>query len=208
MKSYKTEQETFWAGDFGSAYIARNHGEALLATNLAFFSKALRSMRGCDSCIEFGANVGMNLRALRLLYPTMSLSGIEINGDAVAELANVVGPANVLHGSILDVNPPQADLVLIKGVLIHMAPDALDEVYNKLVVTARRWVLVAEYYNPTPVSVPYRDHQDRLFKRDFVGEILDRYPQMNLIDYGFAYRRDPQFPQDDITWFLLEKCEV
>jgi spore coat polysaccharide biosynthesis protein SpsF len=25
------------------------------------------------------------------------------------------------------------------------------------------------------------------------------------VDYGFAYRRDPNFPQDDITWFLLEK---
>jgi spore coat polysaccharide biosynthesis protein SpsF len=26
-----------------------------------------------------------------------------------------------------------------------------------------------------------------------------------LVDYGFAYHRDPNFPQDDITWFLLEK---
>jgi spore coat polysaccharide biosynthesis protein SpsF len=26
-----------------------------------------------------------------------------------------------------------------------------------------------------------------------------------LVDYGFAYHRDPAFPQDDITWFLLEK---
>ena len=24
-------------------------------------------------------------------------------------------------------------------------------------------------------------------------------------DYGFAYKRDPKFPQDDITWFLMEK---
>jgi len=28
---------------------------------------------------------------------------------------------------------------------------------------------------------------------------------MRLIDYGFAYRHDPNFPQDDITWFLLER---
>ena len=26
-----------------------------------------------------------------------------------------------------------------------------------------------------------------------------------LVDYGFAYRHDPNFPQDDITWFLMEK---
>jgi spore coat polysaccharide biosynthesis protein SpsF len=28
---------------------------------------------------------------------------------------------------------------------------------------------------------------------------------MKLLDYGFAYRRDPDFPQDDINWFLLER---
>jgi len=31
---------------------------------------------------------------------------------------------------------------------------------------------------------------------------------MQLVDYGFAYRRDPNFPQDDITWFLMEKTEL
>ena len=34
---------------------------------------------------------------------------------------------------------------------------------------------------------------------------MDRHPSLSLIDYGFAYRRDPTFPQDDITWFLMEK---
>ena len=58
---------------------------------------------------------------------------------------------------------------------------------------------------PAPVAIPYRGHSDRLFKRDFAGEILDRHPQLQLVDYGFAYRRDPNFPQDDITWFLMEK---
>jgi spore coat polysaccharide biosynthesis protein SpsF len=66
-------------------------------------------------------------------------------------------------------------------------------------------ILMGEYYNPSPTAIPYRGHADRLFKRDFAGELLDRFPDLRLIDYGFAYRRDPAFPQDDITWFLLEK---
>ncbi len=61
--------------------------------------------------------------------------------------------------------------------------------------------MVAEYYNPTPVAISYRGHNDRLFKRDFAGELLDLYPQLQLVDYGFVYRRDPSFPQDDLTWF-------
>jgi spore coat polysaccharide biosynthesis protein SpsF len=103
------------------------------------------------------------------------------------------------------VNPPICDLVLIKGVLIHLNPEVLPEVYDKLVAAARRWLLVVEYYNPTPVAVAYRNHAERLFKRDFAGEIMDRHPEMQLVDYGFSYRRDPQFPQDDITWFLMER---
>jgi hypothetical protein len=64
--------------------------------------------------------------------------------------------------------------------------------------------MVCEYYNPVPVAVPYRGNTDRLFKRDFAGEMIDRYG-LRLIDYGFVYRRDGYFPQDDVTWFLMEK---
>ena len=83
--TYKTEQEAFWAGEFGNAYIDRNQGDALLASNLDFFSKALRATRGLQSCIEFGANIGMNLKAIQLLYPRIQASAIEINAEA-AEL--------------------------------------------------------------------------------------------------------------------------
>ena len=51
----------------------------------------------------------------------------------------------------------------------------------------------------------YRGHEGKLFKRDFAGELLDKYPDLKLIDYGFVYHRDTNFPQDDCTWFLLEK---
>jgi spore coat polysaccharide biosynthesis protein SpsF len=204
--NFKTEQENFWAGDFGSEYIQRNQGAALLASNLDFFAKALRASRGVKNCIEFGANIGMNLKALRLLYPDLDLHGIEINADAAYELAKIIPPTHLYGGSILDFNPAQLwDLVLIKGVLIHINPEVLPLVYDKLVASSGRYILVAEYYNPVPVAISYRGHTDRLFKRDFAGEIMDRHPVMKLVDYGFAYRRDPNFPQDDITWFLLEK---
>lgn len=205
--TFKTEQEAFWAGEFGTQYIHRNEGAALLASNLNFFSQALRRAGDVRSCVEFGANIGMNLRALKLLYPAMSQRGIEINDEAAQQLAKFVGAANVFHGSIFDypLGEP-ADLVLIKGVLIHINPSMLADTYAKLYGATGRWLLVCEYYNPAPVAIPYRGHTDRLFKRDFAGELLDRYADLKLRDYGFAYRRDPAFPQDDITWFLMEKA--
>ena len=204
--TFITEQEAFWAGNFGSEYIKRNKGDALLASNLSFFSKALRSACDIQTCIEFGANIGMNLKALKLLYPNQEQYGVEINTDAAKELALVIPPIQIYQESILNFNPQRTwDLTLIKGVLIHINPDELLNAYSKLVASCGKYLLIAEYYNPTPVSIVYRGYTNRLFKRDFVGEIIDRYSEMELIDYGFTYHRDPNFPQDDISWFLMRK---
>lgn len=104
--TFKTEQEAFWAGDFGTEYIQRNQGDAYLASNLNFFSKALRNARNVKTAIEFGANIGMNLKALKLLYPTMDLHAIEINAVAARELRRVIPVDNIYQSSILDWSPP------------------------------------------------------------------------------------------------------
>ena len=108
--------------------------------------------------------------------------------------------------SILDFKPDKAwDLVLSKGVLIHIDPDDLPKAYELMYNSSSRYLLICEYYNPTPINMEYRGHTGKLFKRDFAGELLDRYADLTLLDYGFSYRRDPNFPQDDLNWFLLEK---
>jgi len=200
------EQEAFWAGEFGDTYIKRNQGKNLLASNLNFFSKSLLSTNNLNSCIEFGANIGMNLKALQLLYPNIELNAIEINKEAAEELTSLVNRKNLFQGSISNYDPVRKfDLVITKGVLIHINPDQLMNVYNKLVASSKRYILVAEYYNPSPVAIPYRGHTEKLFKRDFAGEMMDNFSELSLKDYGFVYHRDPTFPQDDISWFLLEK---
>jgi pseudaminic acid biosynthesis-associated methylase len=206
MKSFKTEQEKFWAEEFGNDYISRNQGTQLLASNLNFFSKALENTGNIKSCKEFGANIGMNLKALKLLYPNIDLQGIEINPEASKELSKLIGTENVYNGSIFDAsNVSKVELSLIKGVLIHINPEMLPLVYEKLYESSSKFILIAEYYNPAPVAIPYRGHTDRLFKRDFAGEFMDKYTDTKLVDYGFVYHRDVAFPQDDITWFLIEK---
>ncbi|MDC0865581.1 pseudaminic acid biosynthesis-associated methylase [bacterium] len=204
--NYKTEQEKFWAEEFGSDYINRNKGSKLLASNLNFFSKALAQADQLDSCIEFGANIGMNLKALKLLYPDIEMSGVEINKEAASELKNLIGDENVYLDSIFDWKPKTTyNLTLIKGVLIHINPNKLDLVYKKLYDASDQFILLCEYYNPAPVTINYRGYDDRLFKRDFAGEMLNKYPSLSLLDYGFSYHKDVAFPQDDITWFLMKK---
>ncbi len=77
--------------------------------------------------------------------------------------------------SILDYKPQRAhDLAFIKGVLIHINPDMLQDVYNSLYESSQKYLSVIEYYNPAPVEVNYRGHKERLFKRDFAGEMIDK----------------------------------
>jgi pseudaminic acid biosynthesis-associated methylase len=206
MMAFRTEQEAFWAGQFGTDYIRRNDGEVALGSNLSFFARILRRASRIRSCIEFGASIGLNLRALKLLFPEMTQIGIEINPEAARILAGHIGAAQVFAGSLFDysVRAP-ADLALVMGLLIHINPEMLTATYRKLFEASSRWILLCEYYNPTPVAIAYRNHSDCLFKRDFAGEMLDMFADLTLVDYGFVYRRDPIFPQDDITWFLLEK---
>ena len=70
---------------------------------------------------------------------------------------------------------------------------------------SKKYIAIVEYYNPSPVDIVYRGQTGQLFKRDFAGEIMDRFSDVHLVDYGFVYHRDAHFPADDLNWFLLEK---
>ena len=203
------EQEVFWQNDFGNDYSERARGADRVAANLAFFSKSLAHTRGIASILEFGSNIGLNMISLKQLLPHAALAAIEINRKAALELEQNIPGIEVHNISILDFKPDKAwDLVLSKGVLIHIHPDDLPKAYELMYNSSSRYLLICEYYNPTPINMEYRGHTGKLFKRDFAGELLDRYADLTLLDYGFSYRRDPNFPQDDLTWFLLEKISI
>jgi len=200
-----TEQEEFWRGAFGDAYVERSQGPALVAARTALWARILKSCAGIETVTEFGANIGLNLRAMAALLPEARFTGIEINAGAARQLA-ALERVTAIEGSMLDVAPEaHADLAFTCTVLIHINPERLPDAYARLAGAARRYAVICEYYNPSPVEVAYRGHAERLFKRDFAGEFMDAHPAFRLRDYGFVYHRDPTFPADDFTWFLMER---
>lgn len=205
MESFKTDQESFWAGDFGNEYIERNKNRQLVASNSMMFAKILEKAHNVESLIEFGSNIGLNLHALHHLLPDTNLSAIEINPKA-ASILKESGFVNVYNTSILDFIPDaQRTLTFTKGVLIHINPDVLPQVYDKLYQTSSKYIVMVEYYDPNPVEISYRGHEGKLFKRDFAGEFMARFPDVKLVDYGFFYHNDPRHDQEDTNWFLMEK---
>ena len=162
--------------------------------------------RNFQSVLEFGSNIGLNLLSLRQLLSESRLSVVELNEKAASELRETLPDVDLHLTSILDFNPSETwDLVFTKGVLIHIDPDKLPVVYELMYRSSSRYVLLSEYYNPTPSEIAYRGHAGKLFKRDFAGEMLDALPDLSLVNYGFDYHRDSNFPQDDMNWFLMEK---
>ena len=153
-----------------------------------------------QSVCELGANRGHNLRALQTIRP-LELSGVEINPVAFEEFKSIEGVA-AYQSSILAFDPgKQFDLVFTSGVLIYIAPDDLPATYRKLAQLSRRYVLLNEYFNPTPVELSYRGHTGKLFKRDFAGEFLDTCPGFRVLRYGFLWKRmEPA--RDNSTWTL------
>lgn len=204
--AYSTEQEAFWEGRFGNDYAARNRGLRLVAANSVLFGRVLGHTREVRTVLELGSSIGLNLMALRQLLPAAKLSAVEINASAASELRANLPDVEVYLTSILEFEAKETwDLVFTKGVLIHINPEKLPRVYELMYRSSARYLLIAEYYDPKPSEVTYRGHVGKLFKRDFAAELMDRFPNLSLIEYGFAYHRDPNFPQDDLTWFLLEK---
>jgi spore coat polysaccharide biosynthesis protein SpsF len=207
MKKFKTVQENLWVSDFGDNYISRNKSKKLLASNINLFSEIISKTSKVQSILELGANIGMNIVVLNKLLPNTKTSAVEINPKAFKELEKVCTNKAYLQ-SILDMDITEHskyDFVFTKGVLIHINPGKLNNVYDAMHKLSKRYICIAEYYNPSPMSIEYRGEKDKLFKRDFAGEMLDKFKDLSLLDYGFKYRRDNNFAQDDITWFLLEK---
>ena len=204
-----TAQLQFWRGGFGSEYIGRNTANVeQLRARVAMWAKIMDCMI-CDpprSILEVGSNIGINLRALQTLTGA-ELHALEPNGDARKILVDdgIVPASRALDG--FAANIPLADgavdLAFTCGVLIHIHPDDLLASMSEVHRVARRHLVCIEYFADKPEMIPYRGHDDRLFKRDFGGYYLDNFPDLRTVDYGFAWKRETGL--DNLTWWIFEK---
>ena len=193
-----------WAGDPGDEYVKRQ--TLTRESRQWMFNQVLRCTGLLNSVIEFGASTGENLMALLHLHSNnLSTTGVEINKQAREQMAEQTKGA-VFDSAIQNFyTDRQWDMSMTRGVLIHIPPHDLQQANSTLYATSRKYILIAEYYNPTPVMIQYRGQDNLLWKRDFAGDMMNRYPDLRLVNYQFIYHRDPVAPQDDVSWFLMEK---
>ena len=68
---------------------------------------------------------------------------------------------------------------------------------------ARRYIVCIEYFSDKTEEITYRGHRGMLFKRDFGGFWLDNFPDLEVRDYAFAWKRATGL--NNLTWWLFEK---
>lgn len=158
------------------------------------------------SILDVGANLGTNLRALWALTGARLLA-LEPNDKARAILVrDGVAVADDVRGGVaqaIDFADDAADLVFTSGVLIHIHPDHLAAAMAEIHRCSARWIVCIEYFSDKQEEIAYRGHAERLFKCDFGGLWLDRFPGLAVAGYGFAWKRVTGL--DNLTWWVFEK---
>lgn len=204
-----TPQIDEWRGAFGNDYIVRNAAtpESLRART-RLWAEILQTL-GDDqptSMLEVGANIGINLRALRPLTDA-TFYAIEPNDRAREVLIkdSVVTASNVRGGTASSIELPDgiADLVFTSGVMIHIPPSELALTCREMYRCASKFIVCIEYFSDEPQTIPYRDKTDLLFKRDFGGFWLDQFPTLVPLRWGFAWKRVTGL--DNLTWWIFRK---
>tara|TARA_B100002019_G_scaffold129130_1_gene111083 strand:+ start:1662 stop:2267 length:606 start_codon:yes stop_codon:yes gene_type:complete len=201
MKTF-TEQENFWKSSFTKKYIKRNKDYNRIPT---IGKDLLENKIIIRSVIELGSNIGLNLDALKKIYPNCETFGVEINKDAFKVLKK---KHKAVNKSILDFKiNKKFDLVLISGVLIHQDPSKLKVIYKLLNNLSKKYIYMNEYFNPYPIALDYHGYKNKLFKRDFAKELWKSYPKLKLLNYGFHWKEDPfqKGNYDNANWFIFKK---
>lgn len=198
-----------WIGNLGDEYIERNE---FAAWKIPYGVKAFRRiLNGLDikSILEVGSNIGLNLHYIsQIIKRDLQAYAVEPNKKAYKRLISnkslKLENAWNCDAFNLPINDSSIDLVFTAGVLIHIHPDNLNRAMDEVVRIARKYVLCIEYFSHEPVEIKYHGKSGLLFKRDFGGEYLDRFPDLKCIRYGFLWQKEFKI-FDDLNWWLFIK---
>ena len=203
----KRIQDVFWADEYAESYSLKNSAFDNELGRQGWAKILDKANLVQKTYLEVGCNIGRNLEQLSLLDPRLKPSVVEINPKALEFVSSRHQLQRSFCGPAQEASFPAAafELVFTSGVLIHIPPDDLLDIMRKMYEWSSRYIVIAEYFNRTPVSIEYQGRPDLLFKRDFGALFADNF-DVSVVDYGFLWGRIFDAAGfDDITYWLFEK---
>lgn len=155
-----SDTKDFWAGDFGNDYLKRNRVD--WRARIPFW-KQIMDITGARSVYEIGCNAGWNLSAIKRADHQVMAVGEDVNETALDQ-AGAAGHDIILSGSKI---PRKHELVFSAGVLIHIAPQDLQAIMQRIIGISCDYVLAVEYAADQEEEVLYRGHEGKLWKRPY-----------------------------------------
>lgn len=166
------------------------------------------SLSEIDTVFDCGANIGRNIGFLKDsdLLSKSSFTALDLNGVALEKLIGTYPDVITKHTNILNFECDEVfDLVFTSGVLIHINPENLEQVYENLMKLTKKYCLLIEYFNRTPVEITYRGENGLLWKRDFGKHFLEK-SGWEPISYGFLWGHEYDAAGfDDVTYWLFRR---
>ena len=199
--------ELYWNDN--TEYIARNstfsHDLGVKAWKQILGAISLNEI---DTVFDCGANIGRNIGFLKDvdLLSKSSFAALDLNSVALEKLIGTYPDVETKHTNILNFECDEVfDLVFTSGVLIHINPKNLEQVYENLMKLTKKYCLLIEYFNRTPVEIPYRGENGLLWKRDFGKHFLEK-SGWEPISYGFLWGHEYDTAGfDDVTYWLFKR---
>lgn len=194
------EQLNAWKSDFGVEYTRRNKISPESRVNA--FKSVIKDL-DVRRILEIGCNVGHNLVAISKIGG-FQLVGLEPSKYAVLQGRSSSNAISILEGNAFDIpfKDGYFDLVFTSGVLIHISLTDLSKAIDEMYRVSNKYVLVIEYFAEEETAIPYRGHNNLLWKRDFKKHFLVRYPTLKLLQNGYWNKEDGF---DRTHWWLFEK---
>lgn len=201
------EQIKFWKQDYTDEYIKRNSTFNFQLGIEAWNIIRKKIVEPIDQILECGSNIGRNINYLNEVYPNAGKSIIEVAEKPYQIVTSTYKLNHSFNGPIVDSDLPKNyfDLVFTNSVLIHIHPDEVLANMKKMFDYSKKYILIAEYFNRTPVMIEYRGEQNKLFKSDFGKTFITNF-DVELVDYGFLWGHIyDDAGMDDITFWLFRK---
>src|SRR3990167_10192789 len=115
------------------------------AQRRAAWIAALPVFAEATSVLEVGCGAGRNLAALKRAHPSLVVSGLDINADALSAARTAVPSGLFSKANLYEMERfPAADVLLTCGVLVHLHPSKLGAIVARLAAAARQACVFVE----------------------------------------------------------------
>jgi len=168
MSNFMDHHQQFWKGLKGDEYTRKNlnftNTQYKEFTRLEIIRQFFTDINRDLSIIELGCNRGNFIQVL-LNMGFSNITGVDINEEAIRLARKRFAKLDFIRTSIENFDYyDKYDMVVTCGVLIHINPDNIPDVINRIKDMSKKYIFGCEYYSKDFTVV---EHSSKCYTGDY-----------------------------------------